>query len=97
MFAAVCGVCGDFAQMLNVGEIEVFRFSDTENLCSFSGVEEFTSFVEEFQCVPLFGIMACSEDDASTSLFAGSTCLRRRALPSGRRYGHRVQRRYGSL
>ena len=71
MFAAVCGVCGDFAQMLNVGEIEVFRFGDTEDFCSFSRVEEFTSFVEEFQCVPLFGIVACSEDDASTSLFAG--------------------------
>ena len=70
---------GDFAQVIYFCEIEVFGFSDSQYLFSLEVIEELAFLVEEFECVPLLGIVASSEDNSTRCLEAcncefGSRC-----------------------
>ena len=57
------------AQMIYISKLKSFSFCDTENFISFFLIQEFPMFIQQFQCIPLLWIMACSQDNTTTSTF----------------------------
>ena len=66
---------GDFADLHHFSEVEVLGLSDAEHFLTGSLVEEFTFFVEKFECVPLDRIMTCSQDDTTVGLLSHNSDL----------------------
>ena len=62
-------VFGVMAESIDIGIVEVFGFGNLQHLVAFSGVEEFALLVEEFEGVPMTGVVAGGDDDAATGAF----------------------------
>ena len=58
------------AETMDVGERIIVGFGDADHLLAFGIVEELTVGVEEFEGIPLHGVMAGSDDDTAASLFS---------------------------
>ena len=65
----VAEVLGVAAEAVHVGILKVAAVGEAHHLRGFGGREELALFVEEFQGVPLAGVMAGGDDDAAASLF----------------------------
>ena len=65
----VAEVLGVAAEAVHVGILKVAAVGKAHHLRGFGGGEELTLLVEEFQGVPLAGVMAGGDDDAAASLF----------------------------
>ena len=52
-------------QVVHVGIEEILFLGDSQHGFSLCVVEEFTFAVEQFQCVPVAGVVRSGDDDAS--------------------------------
>ena len=64
---------GITAQPLYFGVFNIPGFSIFEYLGPGSCIKEFTFRVQQFKCIPLAGIMACSQNDAPLGLVRGNS------------------------
>ena len=58
-------------QLVNVRKGKILCFGDSQNTFAFGIIEELAFLVEEFESVPLLGVMAGGEDDSSCGLLTG--------------------------
>ena len=58
------------AQVINIGIIEVLGFGQTQYLLTLGISQEFTIVVQEFQCIPLLGVVGRGDDDTATGMLA---------------------------
>ena len=70
---------GHMSQVIHLRKREVFGLSNRQHFLAFRIIEELTLLVEQFQGVPLFGVMAGRQDDASCGMLAGDRQLGRRS------------------
>ena len=67
------------AQLLHGSVVEILFLGNTQHLGSVSSSKEFAFAIQQFQCVPLCGVVAGSNDDATVGLMPthgqfGSRC-----------------------
>ena len=67
MLLVVAQVLAVAAQLIHFGVGELFGFGDAEHFVALLLVEEFAMLVQQFQGVPLTGIMRGGQDDTTTS------------------------------
>src|SRR5690554_1088850 len=65
----------DFSQFIHGRETEVFRVGEGEDSLAFLGIEELPIAIEQLKGVPLFGVMAGRDDDATLSILLDNRYL----------------------
>ena len=62
-------IFGHLAEVVDFGIAVVFAFGDTDHLVAFGCVDEFATGVEQFEGVPVLGVVRSGDDDASVGVF----------------------------
>ena len=57
-------------KVIHFGEVKVFCFCDSQYFFAFLVIEELTFFVQQFQSVPLFWVVAGGQDDTTCGVQA---------------------------
>ena len=60
----------NYSEFVNLGKGVIFAFGDSQHLFAFGIRQELSALVEQFECVPLLGVVAGSEDDTSGCFLA---------------------------
>ena len=69
MFFIISQVFAIRSQMIDIRIIELLGSSNTKYFLPFGCIQEFSMLIQQFQCIPLFGVMWCSQNDTATSPF----------------------------
>ena len=57
------------AQMVYISKFKLFSLSDTKNFISFFLIQKLSLFIQQLQGIPLFRVMACSQNNTATCAF----------------------------
>ena len=71
MFLIIRQVFAIRAEFIHFGKVKGFGLSDTEHLIPFLLIQEFPLFIQEFQGIPLLGVVGSGQYDTPAGSFHG--------------------------
>ena len=61
--------CFNISKFVHPGKNKQFVFGDMQNFGAGSSRQKLPFFIEQFQCIPLFGIMAGGKNNSAIGIF----------------------------
>ena len=71
MFLIISQILAIRAQMVYISKFKFFCLSNTKYFIAFGCIQKFATFIQQFQSVPLFGVVRCCQDNTATGTFHG--------------------------